>query len=219
MKKMLRHWFVPRSPRSLRRSVVRFSRRGYSGGAHAHRDIQSHEKVIIRVLKQVELPIMFKELNHSGLLRTKERFELTDLGSSNGAFLLDELAEFGEQAGVSFRVHACDPNESRIAAYQARVATRRALTQGSCQALPMQEFSVQKSDIILATHSLYYSALHWHIASADHPVPYPHFFDKILSSLVNPGGVFQVVMQAEESSESRRPQCNAAFERQYLYLS
>ncbi len=183
-----------------------------------HSDIQSNTSVIGQI-KQKDLPTAMDALNRKLNFRRygkpNKRLTITDIGSSDGEFVLDAFVE----TGTFFLLHACEPKRDRVEAYKRRIAAINEelnevrIVARKVEAKGVEEYEIPQSDLLFASHSLYYTDSLW---SKPAQPGTPHFFDKLFQSLEK-NGVLQVTMQSMDTSLAEGYLDNASFESEGLY--
>jgi hypothetical protein len=168
-------------------------------------DIQAHTHLISKI-KASDLPILIRMLDQSINLSLfnapDKRLVVTDLGASDGKYVLDVLIE----TGAFFLMNACEPKTDRVAGYYEKIVSSNGrLAAGKIEATIMGEYVLPQSDLILANHSMYYQPELWQCLLG-------RFFQSLKD-----GGVLQVVMQSEDSSLSDGKLDNLSFEKDILY--
>jgi len=119
----------------------------------------------------------------------------TDVGGGEG-----EMFRFFSPLAKKVLVNIIEPNNKFREQYRGRIEKTDNTVRGQILEKLMEEVNLPKSDVVLTSHSLYYSQRLW---SQQSDVSYQnHLFTKFLHSLED-GGVWCVILQASEAPDEK----------------
>jgi hypothetical protein len=165
------------------------------------KSFQEGDEAKIRIIKKADIATMTSLFNQTGInfnryRHADSRLSFTDIGGGSGLMLEPFI-----QMNLWMIVHCVEPDEKSLIEYDKKIQRHNpqlACGQLSLTTLESAELKLPPSDVILCSHSLYYSARFWKKSN----VPLQeHLFTKLLSSLKEQG-VLCVILQSENSSQS-----------------
>lgn len=116
---------------------------------------------------------------------------MTDVGGGSG-----EMLEYILLLAGKILIHINEPDSHRRKKYTHKAGALPQVTIGQVISEPVQTAELPKSDIIIASHSLYYNAAEWSKGSI---AVRAKFLDRMMASL-HPEGAFCVILQSNAAT-------------------